>query len=120
MTPWPNTKGTRSTRFLVTSQGDAHPSWSQMLTPKVKPSFRLNFVEDILAIGCMLKLVLRFHSSKKIFGIWSCPEIGKTTAFGGLGEPPVCSLITESVRFRQQSGRFKMQATAERVFISKF
>ena len=25
------------------------PSWSQMLTPKVKPSFRLNFVEDILS-----------------------------------------------------------------------
>jgi hypothetical protein len=71
MTPWPNTKGTRSTRFLVTSQGDAHPSWSQMLTPKVKPSFRLNFVEDILAIGCILKLVLRFHSSRKIlvFGL---------------------------------------------------
>jgi hypothetical protein len=41
-----------------------------VLTPKVKPSFRLNFVEDILAIGCMLKLVLCFHASRKflVFG----------------------------------------------------
>jgi hypothetical protein len=30
-------------RFLVTSRGDAHPSWSQMLTPKMKPSFRPSF-----------------------------------------------------------------------------
>ena len=57
-------------RFLVTSQGDTHPSWSQMLTPKVKPFFRLNFVEDILAIGRMLKLVLCFYCSRKslVFG----------------------------------------------------
>jgi hypothetical protein len=47
-------------RFLVTSLGDAHPSWSQMSTPKMKPSFRLNFVEDILASGRMLKLFLCF------------------------------------------------------------
>ena len=57
-------------RFLVTSPGDAHPSWSQMLTPKVKPFFRLDFVEDILAIGRMLKLILCFHSSRNslVFG----------------------------------------------------
>ena len=36
-----------------------------MLTPKVKPFFRLNFVEDILAIGRMLKLLLCFYSSRK-------------------------------------------------------
>jgi hypothetical protein len=31
-----------------------------VLTPKVKPFFRLNFVEDILAIGRMLKLLFVF------------------------------------------------------------
>jgi hypothetical protein len=86
-----------------------------MLTPKVKPFFRLNFVEDILAIGRMLKLLLCFFSSRKFFGIWFCQEIEKTAAFGGLGEPPACSLTTESVQFRQQSGRFKMQTTTEKV-----
>jgi hypothetical protein len=35
-------------------------SSTQMLTPKMKPSFRLNFVEDILASGRMLKLFLCF------------------------------------------------------------
>ena len=64
-------------RFLVTSQGDAHPSWSQMLTPKVKPFSRLNFVEDILAIGRMLKLLLCFYSSKKIFGFNSVKRLEK-------------------------------------------
>ena len=29
MTPCPMLKATETTRFLVTSQGDAHPSWSQ-------------------------------------------------------------------------------------------
>jgi hypothetical protein len=45
-------------------------SGTQVLTPKVKPLFRLEFVEDILAIGRMLKLVLCFHNSKKslVFG----------------------------------------------------
>jgi hypothetical protein len=39
----------------------------------------------------------------------------KTTAFGGLGEPPACSLTTESVQFRQISGRYKGHATTENV-----
>jgi hypothetical protein len=64
-------------RFLVTSQGDAHPSWSQMLTPKVKPFFRLNFVEDILAIGRMLKLLLCFYSSRIFFGFGSVKRLEK-------------------------------------------
>ena len=34
--------------------------WLNLLTPKVKPFFRLNFVEDILAIGRMLKLLFVF------------------------------------------------------------
>jgi hypothetical protein len=43
-----------------------------MLTPKVKPFFRLNFVEDILAIGRMLKLLLCFYSSRKFLVlVWS-------------------------------------------------
>jgi hypothetical protein len=49
-------------RFLVTSQGDAHPSWRKMLTPKMKPSFWLNFVVDSMAIGSVLKLFLSFYS----------------------------------------------------------
>jgi hypothetical protein len=53
-------------RFLVTSQGDAHPSWSQMLTPKMKPSFWLNFVVDSMAIDSVLKLFLSFYSCKKL------------------------------------------------------
>jgi hypothetical protein len=53
---------------LDTSRGDAHPSWSQMLTPKVKPFFRLNFVEDILAIGHMLKLLFVLFLVEKILG----------------------------------------------------
>ena len=45
-------------------------SISIVLTPKVKPFFRLNFVDDVLAIGCMLKLVLCFYCSRKplVFG----------------------------------------------------
>ena len=49
-------------RFLVTSQGDAHPNWSQILTPKMKPFFRLSFVVDIMAFGSVFKLLLSFYS----------------------------------------------------------
>jgi hypothetical protein len=56
-------------RFLVTSQGDAHPIWSQILTPKMKPSFQLIFVVDIMAIGSVLKLLLSFYSQGS-FRFW--------------------------------------------------
>jgi hypothetical protein len=62
MTPCPMLKATETTRFLVTSQGDAHPSWSQMLTPKIAPSFWSGFMVDIMAIGSVLKLLLSFYS----------------------------------------------------------
>jgi hypothetical protein len=52
-------------RFLVTSQGDAHPSWSQMLTPKMKPSFRLSFVVDIIALGSIFKSFFEFLQLRK-------------------------------------------------------
>jgi hypothetical protein len=86
-----------------------------MLTPKVKPFFRLNFVEDILAVGRMLKLLLCSYSSRFFFWFWFSQEIGKTTGFGGLGEPPARSLTTENVQFRQISGQFEKQATTEKV-----
>ena len=60
-----------------------------------------------------------FFIVEKILIFWFGQEIGKTTGFGGLGEPPTCSLTTESVQFRQQSGRFKMQVTTERVWSGK-
>ena len=47
-------------RFLVTSQGDAHPSWSQMLAPKMNPSLWLHFVVDSMAIGSFLKFSFEF------------------------------------------------------------
>jgi hypothetical protein len=52
---------------------------------------------------------------KKIFWFWFGQEIGKTAGFGGLGEPPACSLTTESVQFRQISGQFEKKATTEKV-----
>jgi len=97
------------TGFLGTSQGEAHPSWSQMLTPKVKPSFRLNFVGDILSYWSHAQLVFCFYISIKflILGLFKgC----KKATFGGLGEPPASSLTTENVRFRQQNGRFELQS----------
>jgi hypothetical protein len=58
-------KATETTRFLVTSQGDAHPSWSQMLTPKIAPSFWSGFMVDSMAInGTCMELLDPFLSSK--------------------------------------------------------
>jgi hypothetical protein len=51
-------------RFLVTSQGDAHPSWSQMLAPKMKLSFWSSFVVDSMAIGSFQNSFLSFSSCK--------------------------------------------------------
>jgi hypothetical protein len=65
-------------RFLVTSQGDAHPNWSQMLTPKMKPLFRLNFVGDIMVIGRILKLLLCFFLiAEKISEFGSVKKMAK-------------------------------------------
>ena len=72
------------------------PSWSQMLTPKVKPSFRLNFVEDILSYWLHAQLIFCFHSSIK-FLIHGLFKRCKRATFGGLGEPSACSLTTENV-----------------------
>jgi hypothetical protein len=43
----------------------------------------------------------------------------KKATFGGLGEPPACSLTTENVRFRQQMADLNYKATAERVWTRK-
>ena len=51
-------------RFLVTSQGDAHPSWSQMLTPKIAPSFWLGFTVDSMAIDSFLNSLLSLLAAK--------------------------------------------------------
>jgi hypothetical protein len=70
------------------SQGRVHHiANSSMLTPKMKPFFRLNFVEDILAIGRVLKLfcvfivekILGFGSVKKlekqqVSVVWASPQ----------------------------------------------
>jgi hypothetical protein len=55
MTPCPMLKATETTRFLETSQGGLHPSWSQMLAPKMNQSLWLHFVVDSMAIGSFLK-----------------------------------------------------------------
>jgi hypothetical protein len=64
MTPCPMLKATETTRFLVTSQGDAHPSWSQMLTPKIAPSFWLGFTVDSMAIDSFLNSLLSLLAAK--------------------------------------------------------
>jgi hypothetical protein len=63
----------------------------------------------------MLKLLLCFYSSRNFFGFGSVKRLEKTTGFGGLGEPPACSLTTESVQFHQISGKYEKQATAKKV-----
>ena len=80
-----------------------------VLTPKVKPSFRLNFVEDILSYWLHAQLVFCFHSSIKFLILGLFKRCKKAT-FGGLGEPPACSLTTENIWFRQQNGRFEIQS----------
>jgi hypothetical protein len=45
--------------------------FTEVLTPKMKPSFWLSFVVDIMAIGSVLKLFLSFYSCKN-FRFWFC------------------------------------------------
>jgi hypothetical protein len=63
-------KATKSSQVLGHLAGRCPSQLEPMLTPKVKPFFRLNFVDDVLAIGRMLKLVLCFYCSRKylVFG----------------------------------------------------
>ena len=70
-------KATESSQVLGHLTGRCPSQLEPMLTPKVKLFFRLNFVEDILAIGRMLKLVLCFYSSKKFFGFDSVKRLEK-------------------------------------------
>jgi hypothetical protein len=107
-------------RFLVTSQGDAHPSWSQMLTPKVKPFFRLNFVEDILAIGRMLKLLLCFYSSRKFLVLVRSRD-WKNSRFRWFGRAPSvlinhrkCSVSSDKWSIRKASNHRKGFERAKR------
>jgi hypothetical protein len=58
-----------------------------LLTPKVKSFFRLNFVEDILAIGCMLKLLSCFYSSRK-FLVLILSRDWKNRSFRWFGRAP--------------------------------
>ena len=58
-----------------------------LLTPKVKPFFQLNFVEDILAIGRMLKLLLCFYSSGK-FLVLILSRDWKNNSFRWFGRAP--------------------------------
>jgi len=91
---------------------------SNLLTPKVKPSFRLNFVGDILSYWSHAQLVFCFYISIK-FLIRGLFKGCKKATFGGLGEPPASSLTTENVRFRQQMADLNYKATAERVWTRK-
>jgi hypothetical protein len=102
-------KATESDRVLGHLAGRGPSQLEPMLTLKVKPSFRLNFVGDILSYWSHAQLVFCFYISIKflILGLFKgC----KKATFGGLGEPPASSLTTENVRFRQQNGRFELQS----------
>jgi hypothetical protein len=64
MTPCPMLKATETTRFLETSQGGLHPSWSQMLTPKIAPSFWSGSMVDSMAIDSFLNSLLSLLAAK--------------------------------------------------------
>jgi hypothetical protein len=101
------------TGFLGTSQGEAHPSWSQMLTPKVKPSFRLNFVGDTLSYWSHAQLVFCFLYFNKILDTWFIQRVQKGD-FQWFGRAPgelinhrKCSISSANGRFELQSNRRK-------------
>jgi hypothetical protein len=70
-----------------------------------------------LLVACSTSFLFFYISIKfLILGLFKgCKKV----TFGGLGEPPTCSLTTENVRFRQQMADLNYKATAERVWTSK-
>jgi hypothetical protein len=92
--------------------------WLKVLTPKVKPSFRLNFVGDTLSYWSHSQLVFCFLYFNKILDTWFIQRMQKGD-FRWFGRAPACSLTTENVRFRQQMAGLNYKATAERVWTSK-
>jgi hypothetical protein len=67
-------------------------------------------------VACSTSFLFLYFN--KILDTWFIQRVKKAT-FGGLGEPPACSLTTENVRFRQQMADLNYKATAERVWTRK-
>ena len=97
------------TGFLGTSQGEAHPSWSQMLTPKVKPSFRLNFVGDTLSYWSHAQLVFCFLFFNKILDTWFIQRMQKGD-FRWFGRAPGVLINHRKRSISSANGRFELQS----------
>jgi hypothetical protein len=104
---------------LVTSQGDAHPSWSQMLTPKVKPSFRLNFVEDILSYWShACSTIFLFLYFNKFLDTWFIQRVQKGD-FRWFGRAPGVLINHRKRLISSANGRFEIQSNRRKGLVEQ-